>query len=373
MTISTPPGWYPDPQAAGYERFWDGREWSARSRPLPAVPVPPALPVPPAPGPGPGGSVVSDASPAYGHPAVPEQVMAEQLVAERLRAERGEGTGYGFPPAQPPGPGFGYPAPPAGVPYAPPPPYPPAEPKRTGLGVGLLAGALVLVVLVAGVSAVLLRGTAGHRPTASAPAPIPTGALPSGPAAGGQQPVPQSPVPATPGAPGTPGTPVPSSSPVRDQVHGWTVPVPSGWTTAEHDQGTTVLLVTGPYRCANPEGCVRGNFSIDAAPTAGTDAESVARQTMASYAPQLFGPLTSHQELASGPTTVAGLAGFAVRWRVVPQQGTAGFLLLVAVPSPNGGYTTMVGSADDDPGAPPAARLDQIVSGIVPVTLPNAA
>lgn len=38
---SPPPGWYPDPQAAGTERWWDGTQWGAQTRPSMAKPAEP--------------------------------------------------------------------------------------------------------------------------------------------------------------------------------------------------------------------------------------------------------------------------------------------------------------------------------------------
>ncbi|WP_165978513.1 DUF2510 domain-containing protein, partial [Actinomadura darangshiensis] len=31
--MSAPPGWYPDPEWMGRERYWDGQTWSDQSRP----------------------------------------------------------------------------------------------------------------------------------------------------------------------------------------------------------------------------------------------------------------------------------------------------------------------------------------------------
>ncbi|WP_035850082.1 DUF2510 domain-containing protein [Kitasatospora azatica] len=348
MSNSTPPGWYPDPATPAHERFWDGRDWTTRTRPLgPVQPV--AVPV-------------SDASPAYGHPAVPEPV---------------ESLGYGFPPAAPvpvpasaPAPLYGYQPAPG---YFPPPP----ARKRTGLIVGILAGALVLVVLTAGVCIAVLKGSARPAPSAArpvplAPAPSPRASGPGSPSSPSSPSAPRSPSrPATP--PGSAAPVAPDGASVLDAAHGWTVPLPAGWTSEAHDAATSVLLATGPYDCPTPGGCVRGNFSIDTATTAGTDAQTVARQAMDSYAPQLFGPLAAHQELTSGPLTVAGLPGYAVRWHVVPQQAAQGFLLLIALPAPGGGFTTLVGSVDDDPKAPLPAVLDQIATGLRSATPANAA
>ncbi|MFC8272967.1 DUF2510 domain-containing protein [Streptomyces sp. NPDC057271] len=47
MTMTTPPGWYPDPAVPTVERWWDGTNWTAHTRQAPAAPtvVSPALPV----------------------------------------------------------------------------------------------------------------------------------------------------------------------------------------------------------------------------------------------------------------------------------------------------------------------------------------
>ncbi|WP_327069518.1 DUF2510 domain-containing protein [Kitasatospora sp. NBC_01302] len=443
MSNFTPPGWYPDPEpAAGAhgarERFWDGTAWTARTRPLPpsgapfataphgsrdgaappsAVPplgavlppgaVPPAPPLAPAPAPQPSArpvvagpaeppSSLSDASPAYGHPAIPEPA---------------EGIGYGYPapvatpaqaPAQPQAPAPLLPGPAA----VPPPfgyrspdyPAPPPARRRTGLIVGALAGALIVVVLTVGVSIVFLHSSrsrpvaaalppvAGHGPLPSATGPSgngapvrPTGPVttPAGPPSAGAGALPPgipAPGTASPGSVPPDASPAsPGAGPVPDAAHNWSVPLPQGWSVAQHDAATTLLLVTGPYQCATPGGCVRGNFEIDSRTASGPDAQTVARQTMSDYAPQLFGQLDSHEELASGPVTVAGQSGFAVRWHVVPAQAGPGYLLLIALPAPGGGFTTMVGSVDDDPQAPGPAVLDQIATGIQPAaTAPNA-
>ncbi|MFF7631875.1 DUF2510 domain-containing protein [Kitasatospora sp. NPDC008050] len=383
----------------------------AAAPPYPAAPhtappiaaAPPSAAVPQAPQPAPQPSAhpvvagpaeppssLSDASPAYGHPAIPDP--AEVL-------------GYGYPvpvqaPAQAPAP---LPPGPATVPppygYQPPGyPAPPPARKRTGLIVGVLAGALTLVVLTAGISISLVRspGRSEHASAAVPPGagtgrgPLPSGTGPAGNGASlrptGPATAPADPPSAGVGAlpPGTasPGALPPDASPVSpaspgaglvpDAAHSWSVPLPQGWSVAQHDASTTLLLVTGPYQCATPGGCVRGNFEIDSRAASGPDAQTVARQTMSDYAPQLFGRLSSHQELASGPVTVAGQSGFAVRWHVLPEQAGPGYLLLIALPAPGGGFTTMVGSVDDDPQAPGPAVLDQIATGIQPATAPNA-
>lgn len=39
MSPTPPPGWYPDPSNTGYERYWDGSNWSVDTRP--SLPSPP--------------------------------------------------------------------------------------------------------------------------------------------------------------------------------------------------------------------------------------------------------------------------------------------------------------------------------------------
>ncbi|MDH6139060.1 hypothetical protein P3T35_001049 [Kitasatospora sp. GP30] len=341
VSTSTPPGWYPDPRAAGHERYWDGRDWTGQSRPptVPAAgPVPdatpaygqPAIPEPLVlPGP------VSDASPAYGHPAIPESLVL---------SEPPEPGGYAGPPPVPE---------PGGHPLDPPPQ------KRTGLVIGLTAGALLLVTLVGGLAMMLSAGGAARSSdVAGAPAPAPGAARPTDQPDGVR--------------PLTPAPPLPTSGGLQDQQHGWNVPLPEGWQVADPDDSHTLMMVTSHYECGTPGGCVRGNFAIDAKPSRGSDAETVARLTMASYAQQTYGTPVDHQELTCAPITVAGQTGFAVRWRVVPQQGTPAYLLLVAVPAADGDFTTMVGSVDDSSKSPDRAILDRIAAGITAVVPANA-
>ncbi|MBT2442290.1 DUF2510 domain-containing protein [Streptomyces sp. ISL-36] len=41
MSMTTPPGWFPDPATPTVERWWDGTTWTAHTRPAAGTPVPP--------------------------------------------------------------------------------------------------------------------------------------------------------------------------------------------------------------------------------------------------------------------------------------------------------------------------------------------
>ncbi|MFD5642579.1 DUF2510 domain-containing protein, partial [Streptomyces anulatus] len=48
MSFATPPGWYPDTGAPGFERWWDGTAWTVHTRPLAAAHAAPEQPPAPA-------------------------------------------------------------------------------------------------------------------------------------------------------------------------------------------------------------------------------------------------------------------------------------------------------------------------------------
>ena len=70
----TSPGWYPDPQGTGGERWFDGTNWSADNvRPAPGSDVPPPPPgyAPPPPPPQYGDAYSQQPGGAYGQPGAP--------------------------------------------------------------------------------------------------------------------------------------------------------------------------------------------------------------------------------------------------------------------------------------------------------------
>jgi len=231
------------------------------------------------------------------------------------------------------------------------------KPRRSGLVIGVSAAAIAVVAL--GIGAAVLLAPEHDDPT---PGPTRTVALSGSPAASRSA----TPSP-SPSRSGTSPKPAPSGTAagtLTDVVHGWRIPMPSGWTRETPGSNITVVEIAGTYDCQMTSPCVRGQFAIETGPVGAADAKAAAEAGMAAYAPRVFGELASHEELTPGATTVAGTRGWAVRWYVTPKQGAKGYVLVVAVPVQGGRFALLHGGVDDDPQAPDPETLDEIVDGI---------
>ncbi len=142
------------------------------------------------------------------------------------------------------------------------------------------------------------------------------------------------------------------------------MPLLTGWQQDTPSSSATVFLTSGHYTCPGGGECVRGQFSVKADSAEGTSARSAAESAMPAYAAAIFDGLTSHTDAGSAATSVAGVAGYAVRWHVRTKDGLSGYVLLAAVPAEHGGYVVFNGGVDEDPQAPGQAALDQILKGI---------
>ncbi|MBV6696145.1 DUF2510 domain-containing protein [Kitasatospora aureofaciens] len=344
MSNSTPPGWYPVPGAdgtAGHERWWDGTAWTSDVRPLQGgaaqladAPTqgwqPPGPPAPTPPGYGYGAP--QDAA-GYGSPH--------------------EAAGYGYPGGQ--APGYGYPA--APVPgYGYPPPAKPGGGVKPGVVVGIGLGVLAVggVILALMLNSGSPSADPSPNPTVTvtrseSPAPSPTYTLPTT--------VPTPTLPAPKPAPALKST-------VPDAQHAITVPVFDGWDATTNGTKATVFLGVGRYTCPDGNSCIRGQFSVQKDTVQGTTAKNAAEATMPGYAGAIFTGITSHTDSGSGYVTVAGVLGYASRWHIRTSDGTQGYVLLAAVPAKGGGFVVFEGGVDDDPAAPDASVLDQILKGI---------
>lgn len=180
--MSTPAGWYPDPQEQGRLRYWDGAAWTEHQAPAQgAVPMPAGgghgafsasqqgnggHPVAPAPE-----QNVSWQRPSAGYGPAPAPGSAEQTSPYGPISDPAMqyGTQTAGPGAVPP-PG----TPPPGTPGTPPPGTPGGKPNRVPLVVGGVIGLVIVIgLIVLGVQ--LIIGGSEEEPTAgpttSSPAP----------------------------------------------------------------------------------------------------------------------------------------------------------------------------------------------------------
>ncbi|MFD4995332.1 DUF2510 domain-containing protein [Streptomyces buecherae] len=348
--MTTPPGWYPDPDHQGHgpapERWWDGAGWTEGRRNAPSVhdaqtmlSAPSAYaPAPPPPGTAP-----------YGPPQGPAP--------------------YGPPPGQPPG----YPggSPPAG---------PPTGRGRRGAVIAGVA-AVVVAAVVAGVIA--LEGgddggdkgdEAGPSPSLGAPAPN------EGTGGSGND---------GDGASGSPKAPGGDSRVAVDPANGIAVPILDQWTASPpHADG--LGITTSPYPCPGDGAsrCVRGGvFTFGAAGKGyrsqtpeGIAREDIARNAEESYGagqnegkPAAYGGLDGHQELKAEEVTVAGQRGYLVRWKADTKKGDDGYVQTVVFPEPGqpaaeADLVVVRLGFDVSSAAPPLSSMDEIIRGIEPAT-----
>lgn len=307
VTTTTPPGWYPEPGHTGngpaMERWWDGTAWTEYTR---TAPVPMAE------------------QPGYPHPS----------------------GDIGFPGAK----------------------------RRTGPVIIAIVAALVIIGGV--IAGILVLGKNSNSNDDSDKKPGPAVTLPGN---GQQPPGTQAPDdPTDPDSPGTGGGQGQKSTGTTslDSNDGISLPIPSGWQGTDSGSASAASIVTGTYQCPGDptQSCVRGGvFSqpADSLKLTATTAEAAAKEDIAgnakdSYGSAIYGTTTSHQQVASESVTVAGQKGYLVRWKVVTQSGTDGYVESLAFPSPSqSGRLVMVRFGFDiGSKAPGVGVMDQITQGI---------
>lgn len=314
--MTTPPGWYPDPGHTGHgparERWWDGATWTDYTR-------------------------------------EPQGVVASQVPPVR--------TGFG--PPEPPLSRM-TPVAPSSSGYA---VQPPAVRGR-GKAVALAGGAVVLAAALIG--GIALTSGGGDS---SAEAGAKVDASPSRS------------VPGTAGGSGG-GTVIPSPGPtgaIADVANGISVPVLGGWRKGRSGSGGAAVT-TGPYPCPTEPAtsCVRGGvFTSTVLGSEAESAESIAKEDIVHNAEdsygkdpqggkQMYGGITAHRQVKSGPLTVAGQKGYLVRWRVSTGQGDGGFVQSLAFPSPAhpDSFVLVRFGFDASQEAPPLSDMDVIADGI---------
>lgn len=316
MSLTTPPGWYPDPQAPHSERWWDGTAWTAHVR----------------------------------------AVRATASGPEHQPATRAAGSGPGHPPG--PGGTFG-------------PPQPPTVPMRPA-GSGnkrLVALAVAGVVLVASVAtgAVLLGGGGSGSATGTAPSSSPTAV----PATAG----PKNSATASPAATEDATVLDDQLNGITLAIpEGWTR------ATSSLEEGATIYTdETYDCPAGGSSLCRHGRVSSLAANTAATTAEAVAKEEISRFAERIYGEDTfgnrphggieSHEVLKAQNYAVAGRAGYLVRWQVVTGAGPGGYVQTLAFPSPAGTGALMVVrfAFDAGPSAPGLEVMDEVAASIRPI------
>ncbi len=247
-------------------------------------------------------------------------------------------------------------------------PYPTADvigsPDRGGRRTGSVIVAIVVALVIIGgvVAGIMVLGKgSGDNDADSKPTPSAT--------------LPHSQPPDT-DEPDDPSNGGRGSGVAVDGNDGVSLPILSGWEGNDSSSTSAASLVTGEYQCPGDQtkSCVRGGvFSQPAASLklTATDPEAAAKQDIAgnakdSYGADIYGPTTSHQEIGSQAVTVAGQKGYMVRWKVVTQSGTDGYVESLAFPSPAGGGRLVLVRFGFDVGgkAPDVSVMDQITQGI---------
>ncbi|WP_190179523.1 DUF2510 domain-containing protein [Streptomyces naganishii] len=358
MTQVTPPGWYPDPgqtsDGPATERWWDGKAWTDRTRPLgsPAAWGPPAQPSA-------GETGLQDQPGSAGQFGSPGQFG--------VPGQPGSQAQPGFPgqPEIPGQPGIaaqpGYYGHPGWPGYPAPPPAAPRRGLRTGIAVAVAAA--VLASIGAGVYALAGDGS-GSRDRAGSQGPAGRGGSggqegsgglggPFGGGPGGNGGSGGNGGPGGSGGSGGSGGPGGSggqsaapkirSGSVTDQVSGISLPIPGGWYGQQLTAGAQVTS-DDSYKCPGDtsQECTKGGaYSAPALllGTQGGTAEEVAKADIAanakeSYGGKTYGGITSHQVLQSKAVTVAGQEGYLVRWKAVTGKGADGYVESLAFPSP---------------------------------------
>ncbi|MET8883356.1 DUF2510 domain-containing protein [Streptomyces rubiginosohelvolus] len=351
MSYATPPGWYPDTGAPGLERWWDGAAWTAHTRPPAADGSAPHQPPAPAQS-GAAGFGPGEFGPAGSGPAA--SGPAGFGPAEGGPAQSGAGE---FGPA-----GFGPPSLP--LPHQRGPHDGTGSGNRTKILALTLSGVLVLGAAVTG--AILLGRDEGGTPaapatTTSTSAPVTT---PSATATASDEPAPDE-----------------NPAVLVDQLNGVTVPVPRGWGKPRSSSSDVPTIRTvQSYDCPGGSSfCYHGTVtthtarSAETAPKALAEADIVTAADLAyeedSLGRRNHGGITAHKVLKAEQLSVAGRAGYLVRWQVTTGKGPGGYVQSVAFASSVGSGTPVIVrlAFDADVAELPLSLMDTITRGIRPL------
>ncbi|MFI2611810.1 DUF2510 domain-containing protein [Kitasatospora sp. NPDC018619] len=341
MSEQIPAGWYPDPKDTTgdprAQRWWDGKGWTADTRP-----APPDAPAPRAP-------EAEPTAAADPGPAEPPRVLEGEVL------ESGPTVRYPEPP--PFGAVYGTPA------------DPPRKPRRkpSKLAVATTVAALLGLGVGSGITYLAMDGHGDRSPRSARPAPQSGGYGPGGgfpgfgdPGNGGGG-----------GGKGSgkgnggSGRTSPGADQAVDVVNRIVLPAPNGWEAGTTTDGFAMLTI-GSYTCADGKGdCSLGGVNTGRVDGGGTDVQAAAKADIAVAAKAAYGDVTGHQELKSEAVKVNGRDGYLVRWKVDAPKGNNGYVQSVVFPSADGKALVSVHFGFDIADkSPDVAVMDTIVSGI---------
>ncbi|MER6302094.1 DUF2510 domain-containing protein [Kitasatospora sp. NPDC001539] len=341
MSEQIPAGWYPDPKDTTSDprpqRWWDGRGWTADTRPAPSDAPQPEAPAAAAPGPG-----------AAERPTVLEGEVLEG------------GPTVRYPEPPPFGTAYGAVGEPAKAPRR-------AWRKPSRLVVATAVAALLGLGAGSGITYLAMDGHGKDRSQRSArqlPAPDgggPFGGLPgfgggsgNGNGNGGSG-----------GGGNGGGKSRPGAGKALDLVNKLTLPVPAGWQADQTPDGYAAITI-GSYTCPDGTGqCTLGGVTTGRIDGGGTDVQAAAKADIEKAAKEAYGDSTGHQELKSEAVKVDGQDGYLVRWKVNAAKGNSGYVQTVVFPSSDGKSLVSVHFGFDIADkAPDVAVMDTIVKGI---------
>ncbi|MFC5668498.1 DUF2510 domain-containing protein [Kitasatospora misakiensis] len=350
MSEQIPAGWYPDPKDITSDprpqRWWDGKGWTASTRPAPSDAPPPEPPAADAPG--------------------PEDADTRVLEGEVLES----GPSVRSPEPPPFGTAYGSPVPP--------------PPKRRRKPSKVVIAATVAAVLGLGVGSgitYLAMDDHGDRHHSARPhvRPGPNGDGPGrglpdfgGPGDGGGN-----------GGSGDSGRGNgngngnggrgngkggqgngANTSQAVDVVNRLVLSVPSGWEGGTTSDGFAGLSI-GQYDCEGGGDCSLGGANTGRIDGGGTDVQAAAKADIETAAKDGYKEILSHQELKSEAVKVDGRDGYLVRWKVDAAKGNDGYVQTVVFPSADGKSLVSVHFGFDIADkAPDVAVMDTIVQGI---------